>query len=598
MDSDYKNKEADIKKSGDLKAPESNSYADITSIPGLSIRSKNSLLRNGIKNVIQLKAAYESGTLNNIHGIGPSAIIEIERILENAEPVGANGTGEIEEQLSAPGIEPLSDAVEEPAQIPLMFVELDEELFDFNVNLLEFFSIPRKCIYMLRAKGIEKLGDLYKIPKAQLTSIVGEEAIGIFNELENKLQLSTEDLICEVLAVQRNDICYQIALDRADRITIQDLSEKYSIPKTRTSDYDKKFLSFLGSLFGPLINKHTKETGYVTFRELNEIFDNDEYTKLLMYWCDKSGNINQLKFAHIYIPQSISVIKITNGLNEIADSIIGDGADIPSCKEAIDTELKNRGYYYINLDSFVDFLKANGYKMHNDFIARSNVSYGYLCSKLIEKYYPDGFKLYDAESLEQLRIYAKQEYGDIELPSKNSSVSSTVSEYTVFCSKGVVVSPGYVQAEAGLFERIRGYIDSLPYCEIDCSELFKHYKKILAKSSNIDNPIFLYSVLRFHYKGKYDFSKRGFITKNPGQVPPVRGAVNTMPKSTPKPAPVRKVTLEPDYYVGCKVHHNYYGVGVVVKCSYDDFLVDFKKHGVKKVYFEYCVLHNLLWRIK
>lgn len=562
----------------------SNEGVDILLLPEMSRRCRNALLRAGIRTTSQLKECYNDGTLGQKHGIGPVILDEVGLYFENNP----------EPELDVPS-SMLEDTKPE-IKDSLMFEEINMELVDKGLTFLELVNIPQACILKLESNGIYKVGDLQSISYNYLNSIVGPLLIVEFKALEAKLQFPLKEIIILVLSSKQYSIEYQIVSRLSQGELLNQIAGEFRMPVSKAKSLSRMLLRYLDKLFYELINPYICEKKYITFQEVINIYDNSDYSKLLIYWCDNTERLKKLLYANIYVPNTANAVKMERNLNSIAENIIGDGEYISNCTDSINNEMKSYGYDYIDIDTYIRYLLTNGYTQHKDFIAKKNTSYGYFCSKVISKYYPSGFKIYNDGSLNQLREYVKQEFGDLGLPENNRSMQARIFDYTLLCNKGTVIALEDVYIEKDLLKRIKFYIDTAHLSKIDCLSLYKHFKKPLSEHSNIDNEVYLFSVLKLHFKDEYDFSERRFITMPIDKLQVMRPVFKTINRQR-KIIPRVDLGLSQDFPKRCKLRHKFYGEGIVVNSSCSNFTVDFKNFGIRKLDYEYCIKNNTIWRI-
>ena len=110
---------------------------------------------------------------------------------------------------------------------------------------------------------------------------------------------------------------------------------------------------------------------------------------------------------------------------------------------------------------------------------------------VLEKYYSDGIKLYDAFEAMRFRGYVKEMFGDVSLPDNNRAIDSVISRLTVLCDRGKYIIPSKINIPMGLLERIRDYINKSDRSIIMFAELFERFKNELIEKSNVTNRYFL-----------------------------------------------------------------------------------------------------------
>lgn len=650
--------ERNAKTSGDI---------DIILISEMSNRCKNTLLRNGIRTLSELRECYNSGKISSLKNVGKIIQDEIKEtlgkdnftliqrripisyyfpfmsygaFLDYCVHIGIHYVDELsnisnEEIMLVPECPPrkakeiisIIEKMEERNLIQrrfrseepsvnlsrneivqknkvLMFEEINDQLLNMRVSALYYMGIPKECIRKLNDREFYVLDNLRNVSEERLAAVVGSEFLPKFRDMQNILRCPTHDVVNTFFDNHSDSVEYQVMLARVNGDHYNQLALKYNMTSAQIKDLEIKYLKALDGLLTPLVNSQFSEKGYFAIRDIKDSLNDNRYADIIAYWLDKSGKYNNLKFAQIFVPIKLHPQDVINNLYDIAEEYVGDATDISSCSASIEEKLKSLGYGFIDIDSFIKFLISIGYNQYACFVTWKNVSYGYLCSKLIEKYYPNGFMLYDPEELDHLRDYAVQEFGDIGIPSDNKPMSASIAKYVVFCDRGKVISKDSVKINPDLLKRIKRYIDRLPQSEVNCSEPFYFYKELLSQQSNINNPYLLWSVIKWHYKEKYDFSKKEYFIKlkhkekTPTPLYREEDVRSWVIKPTQeKPNTPIKLRLRTDYQKGCQVYHAFYGTGVVVDNSYDDFAVEFEKYGIKNVDVEFCVKNNIFWKI-
>ena len=537
----------------------------IIDIPEMSNRCKNALLRNGIKTLRDLKESIDSDEIYNFKTVGTGIINEAKSFVDYTPgfltdriPISRyfgsrytlfisfcneNGIQYVDELygideedlkcIKGLGVKKINEiatmittlkndglvsksATTENNQLdssPTMFTNIDARVQSITLSIIEYLGVPKECVRSLHTRGVFKIADMCNITERRIAGIVGSEYLLIFKALEETLSDTIQNIIGRFLDLQSPSMDFDIILKRSEGYTLQEVADCHSITRERIRQRESKYLKFLNDYLTPLVDSFIADKGFVTVQDILDIYDNDDYDKVLIYWCNKSGFLGFLGFADLYLPKTISIEDIYCKLNSLISDFIGEGARIQDFRNDIEEKLEEFGYYYLNLDSFIDYLLTAGYKRHNDYIVLRRTTYGYLCARLIAKHYPNGFKLYDPQELDQLRAYANQEYGFIGIPDSNRAMSSRIADYTVLSGRGMVTAPENIQIDLEALEEIKEYIDTQPSSEIYYSDLYGLFEGLITMRSSINNYHFLHGVLRYYYSDEYDFS-RDYLTKH------------------------------------------------------------------------------------
>lgn len=537
-------------------------YTDVflVDIPGMSNRCKYALLRNGIKTLRDLNECITSNEIYTFRSVGPGIISEAKSFVNYAPtakptvriPISRyfnnryslftsyceeNGIQYIDELASIDleelmyikglGVKKINEissmikTIENNRLLinegspksshmdtsPALFTNIDMQVQSISISIIESLGVSKECIKRLRTRGVLKVGDLCNFTERKLTYTVGAEDFETVKRLEEIFSLSLKSVIEKILDEQSSSMDFSIILKRAEGYTLQEVADCHTVTRERIRQRESKYLKFLDDYIKPLVDSIIIDKGYATVQDVLDIYDNDNYDKVLIYWCNKSGYLSYLSFADLYLPKSIDEKAIYSNLNNLIEDFVGEGARIRDFRNDIEEKLDEFGYFFLNIDLFIDYLLTVGYKRHDDYIVLRNTTYGYLCARLIEKYYPNGFKLYDSFELDQLRQYANAEYGPIGIPDSNRAMSSRIADYTVLSGRGMVTAPENIQIDLDMLEEIKEYIDAQPSSEIYYSDLYRLFEGLITMRSNIDNYNFLHGVLRYYYNDEYVFSR-------------------------------------------------------------------------------------------
>ena len=321
------------------------------------------------------------------------------------------------------------------------------------------------------------------------------------------------DLFEGFLNEQVNEDNYRIILDRFDGLTLQSVAEKYGVTRERIRQKEFKYLFYLNDYMVPLINRFIDMKGYITIQDVVDIYDNDDFDKILVHWCKHNKYINYLNYAELFLPSTIDLSRVGSSLAQIAEEIIGEGTDLKGKQDEILGMIESNGLYFMSFDAFVKFISCNGYRLYKTYAIKGKQSYGYMCARMIAKYFPSGIKLYDSTDLDKLREIVLEEFGDIGLSEDNRALSARIIDYTVLSGRGSVIAPESIQVDLSMLEDIKEYIDSLPEAQVYYSDLYAKFEGVITMMSNIDNYNFLHGVLKLYYADEYDFSRRDYLSK-------------------------------------------------------------------------------------
>lgn len=544
---------------------------NIVDIDVLSMRAKNILRRNGIFKLSELQAFLKNHQLRDINGLGASCECEIEDALKLVGELSKNieenslgvkiedvyyenkynlfvsycrsrsilymndldgfdfnsllcvqgiGKGKIEdiiylyEQFDSGNFE---DDVELDIQkkmpIKTMFGFINEQLIDLDISLLLGMGIKPKLLNMLYGNGYKKLGDIRNISAKTLQQIVGVRNIDKFEIVEEQLKKSLFEIFGGVLSEQMEDEDFSIDIKRASGYTLQELGDEFGVTRERVRQKIVKFNSRLDPFMKPLVELFMFPKKYITTQELLDIYDNDDFDKVIIYWCKNCDMLEYLGFADVFVYVKADGISVESQIMRLAEDFIGEGINLYDNLEELEDLMQNNGYPYMDGAAFINLVQLNGYKVYGDFIVKGKQSYGYLCARIVAEKFPYGIKLYEGTDLDKLRKYSFEEYGDLGIPESNRAFSARLADYLVLSGRGMVTAESNIHIEMTVLDEIKEYIDINQEGEISYAELFSKFEGKLRMLSNIDNYNFLHGVLKLYYSDEYDFSNRDYLKK-------------------------------------------------------------------------------------
>ena len=109
---------------------------------------------------------------------------------------------------------------------------------------------------------------------------------------------------------------------------------------------------------------------YITVQELLDIYDNDDFDKVIIYWCKNSDKLEYLDFADVFVYAKDGKNAIENQIVALAEEFIGEGIDLYDNLEELEDLMQNNGFSYVDGSSFINLVKKYGYKVYGDYIVK------------------------------------------------------------------------------------------------------------------------------------------------------------------------------------------------------------------------------------
>ncbi len=459
----------------------------IENIPELGGRSRNSLIRSGITTLGQLNAYLEEYDLTSIKHLGARSIFEINEVIKKYYPVTETST-------------------DCSSGKKVLFSDIDPQLFDASVDLLESLGLSTRVIRQLASEGFETIGQLHNVSEKRLLQIVGYHNKDKLLGLEDKLKKDFT-AVFEFILEKSSEKDFKIAAMKAQGATLQAIGDKYNLSRERVRQIVKKFYNRLTPLLTTIVSSFTNKKGIVTAQELVDVFDYNVYDDILMYWCKTSTTLEYLDFADAFVLAGESEHFNEERLYAVLEDVIGDAYDFHNGVEELNETLQQNGFHYLDDTDIINLLQKNGYKVYGNYVIKGRQSYGYLCSKIVAKRFPNGIKLYDSEELTLLRKYTYEEYGDIGIADEDRAFSTRLADFLVLSGRGAATAIENIHVENDLLQQIKDYIDGSSEGEFYYSQLFSEFEGLIRMMSNIDNYHFLHGVLRMYYPEEYDYTR-------------------------------------------------------------------------------------------
>lgn len=396
----------------------------------------------------------------------------------------------------------------------VLFENINYELRDMTVEVMALLGISAKTVGMIKKAGYTTLGQLESIGINRFSEIAEKRNIDKFRQLEDKLKLSLTEICIFILDNSKEDDDYLVAIKRVSGLTLQEIADEKGLTRERIRQIAKKFFTKISPLTDQIISKLLKQKGYITVAELLDIFDNDDYNKIVIRACHVNEKLEYLDFADIFVTVHSDGKSTEERILSLAIEFVGDGIDLYDNLEELDALMTDNGFPYMECGEFINLIQKYGYKLYGDYAIKGNQSYAFLCAKIVAKEFPKGIKLYESEDLDKLRELVRKQYGDLGIPDNNRAFSSRLTDYLVLCGRGMVTAIENINIDVAILEQIKEYIDETEEKNVYYTELFARFEGILRMTSNVDNYNFLHGVLMLYYPEEYLYSRDCLTKKN------------------------------------------------------------------------------------
>jgi len=147
------------------------------------------------------------------------------------------------------------------------------------------------------------------------------------------------------------------------------------------------------------------------------------------------------------------------------------------------------------------------YRLSGTVYLKRRMSLSRMYYAVLDKYYPDGIKLYNNSETIRFRNYVLRLFGDVYLPENNRAIDVRLTDLTILCDRGKRILPSGIKISIELLSKIHDAIIQFDKNEIMFIELFERFKDELLENSNITNKYFLQGVLKHNYSHEFNFTR-------------------------------------------------------------------------------------------
>lgn len=394
------------------------------------------------------------------------------------------------------------------------------------IKAIKIDNISKESIMLLFEKAqISRVSEMSRLLSLSITNKDYIQIMNFFKWLCQDIKQSLRDELSKLFKSDRDET---VVKRRASGATLEETGKEFGITRERIRQIEKKFhgrfTSYVSRLNPHLIlNAFSENTAYIRAEEVAEVYG--EMTDMFIY-CLKECNCTTVFWAE-----------------QLQGFIIGDVSWYERIKEYLDElpemlEMASVDSLVINLAELtntpldIESIKnmiINEYKLSGQVYLRKKMRTFEMYLAVIDKYYSEGIKLYDAFETKRFRGYLKEMFGDVNLPDNNRAIDAVIGRITVLCDRGKYTLPSRISVPMDLLEKIRIYINESDRSIIMFAELYERFKDELVERSNITNRYFLQGVLRYYYPNDF-FYTRDTLNKDSNNESSIRIAIEEFVK--------------------------------------------------------------------
>lgn len=446
----------------------------------------------GISSLEEL-ASFDFDQLYSISGFGSA---KVDRVKERARAALAEHS--------------ISIITPSPAKSPsnAAFEAIHDSNLDLPIESLHYFDYSSKAIHVFFDAEITTLRALQEIGFEGAVKLIGRqkgtELCDVLKQFSVPLHQIGENILNEC-AQDRN---FDIYIQRSSGDSLQAVADCFGLTRERIrqicAKFERKILPIMQAIAEQILTQNG--TDYFTEEQILDVFDNDNYDKVIVAALKNCSEYVYLDFSSAFVRKN-AFPNAEADLQKLAEEIVGDGINLFEKLEEIEQTLSACGYEFVSEDGFLNLLIKHNYKFYGDYVLKTKKSYGLLGAEIVAEEFPDGIQINNDAEISQLRKALEEKYGHLDTPESNRSFITRVSVFLVQRGRSQYISPKNIVIDDSVLRDIKEYIDSLPMQDVYYNHIFAEYEGILMMTSNIDNPGFLHGVLAWKYPDEYAYNR-------------------------------------------------------------------------------------------
>lgn len=388
------------------------------------------------------------------------------------------------------------------------FEEIHESNWGLAIRTFRLFGYTPKALHSLQEAGISNFHDLLMAGQETVVKLVGKQKCAELCEILKYFSVSIYEIGSNVLDECAKDRNFEIYIQRSNGDSLQVVADAFGLTRERIRQvcikFEQRILPIMQTIAETVLAQN--ESAYFTEEQILDVFDEDNYDKIIVAALKNCPEYTYLDFAKTFV-RNEEYPDAENLLQGLAAEIVGDGINLFEKFNEIELVLSQAGYSFVTADGFLDLLIKYNYRFYGDYVIRTRKSYGLLCAEIVAGEFPNGIHTNDDEEIGRLRVALEAKYGKLDVPENNRSFISRVVVFLVQCGRSAYMAPKNIVIDEGVLFDIKAYVDRLNQQDIYYNQLFAEYEGILMMTSNVDNPGFLHGVLAWRFPDDYVYSR-------------------------------------------------------------------------------------------
>ena len=332
-----------------------------------------------------------------------------------------------------------------------------------------------------------------------------------FNRLVKWCQYNLdEDMNHFFVEQMKNDRELQVITNRANRKTLDEIGKTMDVTRERIRQIESKVKRRFASwqkhqrIMFKIFLDMGEETGLSSMEIIDCLGTYGKEFVYLMKGCE-TEEINYDKQLDMFVIEDLSLTEKIQAYVESLPDAFPEG----KLSEFLQIAVEENEYP----EKMVQAVIEDSYKITGDTYHRFRLTLTTIYGDVMQKYYPSGIHVYDADEIERFRQYVMNDYSMDISDKSDHAIGSILARIGILCGRGIYklrTEKALISKE--LSKRIHDYIEESNAPIFMTNTLFSVFEEELM-AEGIDNKYFLQGILRDLYENEWIF-RRDYISKD------------------------------------------------------------------------------------
>lgn len=298
---------------------------------------------------------------------------------------------------------------------------------------------------------------------------------------------------------------------RANGATLDISGREYGITRERVRQIEAKLLRKFNNLMVKILPhyillSYSKHNYFLTAEDIKQKVE--EFPDIFIY-CLKNTRSERIKWSNELKGFAVAETQWLEELSDYVETMIPGRFD----DEELSQQISNI-YELLDIDidrNIIRQMILSRFDLTGSIYTRNKMTKSDIYLAILEKYYPDGIKLYDDGEMKRFRNLAGVMFGEVQLPENNRAIEARIADSTVLCGRGKYILPKFINFDENLLNKIYRFIKFSERNTIMFTELYERFRDELLARTQIDSRYFLQGVLRYKYENDFTFTKDAIV---------------------------------------------------------------------------------------